>query len=421
MIKMLEFIKNLFKKEEIIEEEDVRLKDLESWLKDKTGKRFSEFRENSGLEFDQIKDIILQVRDSIELLKNADLQNKKIIHRAKQIMEGNRNTYIHRTNQFLGSIRIPEEISIEKTEEFVSSLELQLNNLNKSTIKSYYVLQEFFSQESKQIALKIKKIDNSVKSLKKIISRTDNDSINSAYEHIKELSKLKKSKKRGKEELDRLNHEKDLLMKSIDDQKSEIDELKQTKEFIDYQKLIEKKEEIKKKIYSLDSSISTRFSAIETALKKYERITTDEVLVSGLINNSTSTIRKTEIDQIMAILSKLKDATNQNQIMLKDKKRKKTLDTLQGMEKNIFTGYAAKRKELENQLSDADEKLKDSSIIDKYGQFKEKQETNKNKLSGLNDKMKDIESSVTKIGESHLKEKIEKNLKGLTNITVRIN
>ena len=82
-------------------EETVFLRKLPEWFEEKTKPLYDEIEQKFQDSISKIEQIKEKTQDDLEKLKNAQLKNKNIPQRAKQIMDGNRDSYIKKVDAFL--------------------------------------------------------------------------------------------------------------------------------------------------------------------------------------------------------------------------------------------------------------------------------------------------------------------------------
>ena len=165
---MFNFLKKFFTKKEI-ETIKLELKDLKSFFDEKHKEVEKELNSKIAEIRGKIAEEITKTRNNLETLKKAELRNENIPVRAKQFMKGNREAYIRIVNNLVDSINIEDDYnSILK---FCDNFNETLLHFTKSTTKAYQVLQEFFANESREIALNIKQFDSLIK---RLISGSEN-------------------------------------------------------------------------------------------------------------------------------------------------------------------------------------------------------------------------------------------------------
>ena len=160
---MLNFIKKFFKKEEEIIER-IAKEGLIKWFEERVKGLDSEIKEKRQALSKDISNKITAAREALKALEEAKLQNPNISVREKQFMEGNRKAYLQKTEHFFREV---EEIIEHEINFFVHHYKDYLDNFGKGTSRAYSILNEFFSNEARGIALRIKELDNIIEGIKK--------------------------------------------------------------------------------------------------------------------------------------------------------------------------------------------------------------------------------------------------------------
>ncbi|MCK5140470.1 MAG: hypothetical protein KAQ85_11560, partial [Thermodesulfovibrionia bacterium] len=213
---MFELIRKLFvKDEEIIEK--INPDDIKGWFEAKV-KVLEEEIENKLVSLrHKLLERIKSTRETLKKLECAELRNPKISTRELQFMYGNKRSYLQRTDFFLKEIGdiIDYEIGF-----FLIHYKEYVDNFLKSTSKSYRILQEFFANEVRDIAIAIKDLDKVVNELKadeKIHSYNQIEKIKkeliSVENKISKKEELAENINAMKEELSGLKEGEDVLMK----------------------------------------------------------------------------------------------------------------------------------------------------------------------------------------------------------------
>ncbi len=158
-------------------------------------------------------------------------------------MEGNRKAYIHKTMHFTGKIR--EILSEIKTLtdssniiDKISKINEIFDEYNKTTQKPYYILQEFFANESHKIASGIKEISDSIQQFKDSLKKSD---AHKFQEILNLINKIENRKQKKKE----LENQKKELEKNLNEEEKNIlvlkDEIKKIKESQEFNELANSK------------------------------------------------------------------------------------------------------------------------------------------------------------------------------------
>ena len=276
---MLEFIKNLFKKEEEpLEEVYVKLKELEDWLKQNSPESDEDIETGIKEQFEKISEIVFIAKKNLTLLENASLRNSKIPLKAKHMMQGNRDAYIKRTNLLLDSL-LSNKTDFESAKIFYTNYSREIEDYNKSTARAYYVLQQFFANESQNIALNIKNIDKHANELNRL---TNKNSIN-AIKNIIEKSSEIKEKLKIISEIDHDIKTNKLTEKEyserIEKYNKKLGKTEESPGYLRLKKKLNEKKNILKEIKQRENELFSLFNNLEKALKKYSRDSLDEKLI----------------------------------------------------------------------------------------------------------------------------------------------
>jgi len=213
---MIKFLARLFGAKEELKQ--LKKSELESYIK----KQLDNNNINSLLkEFSgRIDEISETIKERCDELEKAELQNKNIPPRAITIMEGNRNAYIHKTMHFTGKIReILSEIQTLADSDIIidniSKISEMLDEYNKTTQKPYYILQEFFANESHKVALGIKEISDLIQQFRENLKQSD---AHKFQEILSLLNKIRNREQRRKE----LENQKKELEKNLNEEEKNI-------------------------------------------------------------------------------------------------------------------------------------------------------------------------------------------------------
>src|SRR3989338_3994873 len=225
-----DFLRKSNEKEVLVE--TLKLSEVEFFL----DKKLEELNHKLGLSIQQTKTEISEERsrlkNNLENLANAELKNKEIPERAKQIMEGNRQIYIQKTNTLIEKIIFPEKS--RDLLEFTKTFDKELDAFDKGISKSHHIMEEFFVEKASVIAVSIKKISR---------------------------------KEENKNTLNILDKEIITLGKEVKIKEDQIAKFKQEDSYRKYTSQLNSKEKAQQELIKLESVLRHSFSEIEPALK----------------------------------------------------------------------------------------------------------------------------------------------------------
>jgi len=390
------------KQPEIIE---VKFNELEDWLNSWSKKKFDQTTSELVEISKEISEEKEKIKENLKLLADGTLKNPNIPEKAKHFMEGNRENYIQKVNLLLGKADLPEDFV--DISEFCNSFDKYLDFFNKNTFRSYRVLQEFFANESKDIASSIGKIENLVKKAKQIIKNAKvekvkllKNKIKDSYLKINQKDELKQEIELVKEKLEQTN-------KKVEEKENEVKKLKESKEYDEFKNLINKKETLLKEQDNLEKQLFHSFSVIETALKKYERVALDNQLVKDYLKSSLKTLLKDSELDVVVLFNKMKEAVENGSVELKDKKKVKTLQELSKMDKNYFEKFLENYQNLTERFNKLNSEIDNAEIEKQIQQTKEELKIAKDQTKNFEDKLANMKKEFDSIDIEAFKKSFE--------------
>lgn len=401
---MFNFIKKFFAKEEIIEK--ISPENLEQWFEERAKLLEGDIKTKiTSLKKEFIEKIRI-AENTLGNLEKAKLRNPNISVREIQFMEGNRKSYLQKTSYFLKQI---EDIIDFEINFFLHPYKEYVENFAKSTSRPYTILQEFFANELRGIAIKIRDID-------RIVEKIKNDEEIHSYSRIelikKELASIENRKKKKKElsssikqvgsNLNKLEIEKKELQK----QKQEIISSKEYKALVD---IGQEKKETEAEIKKFKDDFYMQFSPLQRVLRKYQRMAYQ---YDKLIEHyHTDALNAMVTDFSLKIVEILKGMTKQiKEGKLQDKKSEKILALTANMNERYFTDFLKKYNSALKKKNELERKDKESRIKQELGQVNEKMDEIKSKENDLKSKLSMLKNELESINIEHMREKLKENI-----------
>ncbi|MCH8003578.1 MAG: hypothetical protein IH934_03010 [Nanoarchaeota archaeon] len=416
---MLKFIKKFFSKQEILEEK-IELNELNNWLGGKTKPIIENLRTNINQIINKISDEKGKVDKNLEILKNAKLQNPKIPERVKTIMEGNRAAFIKKVSFFFNNIDMSynnhNEI-LEKCNKIKNDIEI----LGKGTMRSYQVLNEFFAREAENLAINIKRVENYSNDIINLINNSKLLNTGKIKNNIIDIQNKIKLKEKYSIEL---NNEKNNL-KNINNKKIEtenkINGIKSSSDYINYEKLLEERNNVESKVNDIENGLFHDFSVLEKSLKKYAKIAFEnEKLIIEYLNNPTSTLIKDSELKIVKILDSLKNAIERNELDLDKKKKEKALAKIYELDGVYFTKIKDDFKNAKKKISDLTYQIKNNNSKKDLDKLNIELKDVIQNIENLNNKILNLNNEIEKIDIVKLKGNLVNEVNDLTNIRITL-
>lgn len=391
---MFDFIKQFLSPKH--EEVELTKTSLSGFIKQKHIDLVDELVSELKNESEHFDSLVNTVDEKIKALADAQLKNTKIPTRAKQMMEGNRRAYIRRIERFVDKFSLPDissELSIKNIQDFSESFEKELENITKSTQKSYAVLQEFLANESRDLAHSVKAIRDHLRTITNKIQNSGYDQSLKAIQLIDEIENEKKAKKAQKESL-KIAKEKEKETKTLlNNIKSKQEEIKKSSQYQEFLNLQHKIKETESDIYKHKLNFSQPFHVLEHALKKYQRLSLQQELIGKYINSAPDAALEDKENKILEVLQKMESALEDDTLSIKEKKKEKTLQNLKIISKGYLDEYRMRISNLKKSQSNSQAKLRNNSSKDKI------EETSKS-IAKTHDHLKSQQNEIKKLQQS---------------------
>ena len=401
---IFDFLKKSSKKET----KEIRFDELDKWTEihsknifDETNSRLMELRE-------KIEEERKKLEENIKILEKAELKNPNIPERAKQIMHGNRRLYVFKVNKLLDEIYLPKDF--DDIIVFCGSIDKSLDNFSKTTLRSYYILQDFFRDYVIDTSSNIKKIGILTKTIKETIENSGIDKINDLRNKLNNIQKKIKLKENFNEDINILKKDMEKQNKRIKEKEKKLKKFEEESRYKKFIDLMNRKKVLERKLEDIGKEILYSFSDIKVALKKYERITLEEKLVGKYLDEPFKTLLDDKGLKIIEIITKMKESIEKNEIELKDRKKSKILKDLNNLNKNYFETFFNKYNEINKDLEKLKLEIKDIEIKD-IEDLREEIKKDNSKLEEDKNKVNEMIKELMEINIEGLKENLERSIK----------
>jgi len=395
---MIKFLARLFGEKEELKQ--LKKSELEGYIKKQLEKGSIEhlFREFSG----RIYELSETIRERCNELEKAELQNKNIPPRAITIMEGNRKAYIQKTIHFINRIReILDELETLANSssiiDKVSKINEMFDEYNKSTQKPYYILQEFFANESHRIANSIKETSDSIDNFKDDLKKSD---IHKLQEVLDFLNKIRNREQRRKE----LENQKKELEKNFSEEeknisilKHEIKKIKQSPEFNELAKLNDKLRIAEDEQKRFSDEIYYKLAPLSRALRKYAKISFDEKIIDIIVSEPFRAMAELETETLNKTFSALAKRIKEGNISLKENVRKKNLEILNEINSEFVKNAQEKIKAQESNIQKISAAVEKNTLWSEIDDLNKKIEKNQQHLAYINKEIQNAEHEISKI------------------------
>jgi len=398
-VKMLKFLRKIFQNEEQEAKKatEIELQNLEEWLDESSKPLMEELKQRTEEILMKIDEESQRARLNIEVLENAKLQNPNIPFKAKQYMEGNRKAYLKAISSFLGRLEINNK-SYPYLANFCKEFDEMINDLNKGTLRSYTILQEFFANETNSIAQNLKSLNEMFKQMKSVLNNGKVVAVNEITRKAQSLKARSRQKinlevelKKASAELRLANGNKDSIMADI----GKFNESDEHKNFI---KLNEEKKSKNDAFYNDESRILQSFSVLEKPLRKYSHIAFEhEEIAINYLKQPIETLINDKNMEILNILKNLQDFLKDNKLQIDEKKKEKSLEEINRLSKDFIEQFLKKYSSFNREIKSLDSKIKESGVSERLKNFNEQLEGINLNIKKYEQVFAGLESELTKL------------------------
>ena len=411
----------MFKSEEKIREESININELEKWFKEKADALKKE--SSSGIlnllnEIDSTKKDLI---DNVERMKNASLLNPKITEREHQFMVGNRDNYVKNMNSFYEKLNIPENFNKKEIDNFVIRTNNQILLLNKTTFRSFQVLQHFFANETKKIAFDIASIHDK---LNRIANELNSGNIkqvdlseNKLNELLSEHEILSKLRSRGKEvilQCEKINLELNPLEEEIKKTESSksADELNDLKNQLD--RMSQEQKKIEQKVIAL-------FSPLDKSIRKFNKDSKDRLL-NAYSENPYQALLEDENFMIFERLGKISKDLSTDHLGIREDKKDKAMIALNSITHQKIEALKNMMIENKENCDTIRRHIANNKAGTTLNDLYYKKEALNKKLSEFQKESKELDDKIEKknVEMSKTKKDLEDSFKSMLNINVNI-
>lgn len=407
---LFERFKALLKKKEVVPDIVIPVQDIENWINQQSSEAVVVLDKKLEEVYSQLVQEISSLKQNIINLQQAQLMNENIVVKAKQIMEGNRETYIKRLEQFISKLDVTNR-GYFSAKNLMNSFETELALFLEATPKNYYVLQEFFAHEAKAITNNIQNIGKEIIMMKGLVQESNIDELYAAKLLLKEISDKKKLIKEKEALINQKKKEIHELLSSREKVEQKLESLKRSEVFAEFNSLTQKREQVLKAINDIDKSLFEKFSVLDRPLRKYAHEGSHEQLIAKYLVHAATALVEDEQFELLIVLEKVRTAVEKDEVMLKDKQKEKVLDIIKTLNHDELSTIKKQYLNLRAEKIDFDKRIKVSSLQQEYNELRYKIEHYLNKSKRLIEEINELERTTYQAHLDELQTKMSEALK----------
>lgn len=359
----------------------------------------------------------------LDKLRDAELHNPHISEREKQLMQGNRESYISQHRQFVNMTEFSDELTCEETSLFCKNFEELLVKLAKSSAKAHMVMGEFFAHHATMV-------NRIMKAMSEIVTKMQ-ETLSEGNLNIEELDTVRKAVhelKSKKNMLTELGHELAILRKKLDNSnylkkklQKQIEQLKQTDDYLEFQEQDGKRNEHWHDLQQIEDEISALFSALDRPMRKFERVLAEGAdLFARYIDDPMKALVSDEKLEILSILDRMRKSIEAGGLELKDKEKEKALQRIGQITKEKLSDARIMHEESKKTIKQIDDHMRKSRVLQDIDEIKYKIDHTDNQIQILQDKIEKAEKTREKIDLDALSAEVKKKIDDSLGVEVTI-
>ena len=399
--------------------EEVSMEGIDEWFSSRYSSRQDFLKgQIEGIRA-RVAEQIASARQNIESLGNAQLRNPNIPEKAKHYMEGNREAYIKRTEQFLCQLSIPDDSALLRN--FITGFDSRVEEFGKSTARSYAIMKEFFEEEVSRIAANIRDIDKLVREIK---DAAKNSRINEMDRIRHDIARLK-NKISHKAFLEQEIRKKEAQINELEKEKARAEHsvagMEGSREYRDYNMLKHKIGEARKESAEKESEIAHIFASLERPMRKYLRIVySDRDLLQKYIESPVKALTEDFSLKIVALLENMKKAILDDTIELKDRQKIRVVEEIKELSKEYLSRFLSEYGKLRKRESELLKEIRSMTVADRLKNARERLKISGAMLDKARKDMEGLDSELGKIDIQSMKKELSEKIKSGIDVKVVI-
>lgn len=404
--------KALLKKKEPLPDIVIPINQLENWLNQQSSEAILLLDKKLNEIYEQITQEITALKQHTTELQNAQLMNENIVLKAKQIMEGNRESYIKRLEQFISKLDVSNK-GYFSAKNLITGFDSELALFLEATQKNYYVLQEFFAHETKAVTNTIQDIGKGIITLKGIIEQSNVDEMYHAKQLLKEIhdkERLIKEKEQIVAEKKQQVHDLLSLREKVE---QKLESLKKSEAFNEFNSLIKKRDRVLKELNEIDKSLYEKFSILDRPLRKYMHSGEYEKLLAKYQVHAITALIEDETFELLQALEQVKKAIEQDAVALKDKQKEKVLEIISLLTKEELSEIKKNYLLLKAEKQELERRIKTSSLQQDYNELCYKVDHYHTKGKRIIEEINGFEQTMYQAHIDDLQQKLQQTLQNI--------
>ncbi|MBW3011490.1 hypothetical protein KY326_04700, partial [Candidatus Woesearchaeota archaeon] len=364
--------------------------------------------------YDQFDIKIKELADKMAILQEAELHNKNLPPKMLAYMVGNRSNYLKQVGMLIDNIP-------KFGKDFPDKFQKLLEDFAKKTQKSYVILQEFFANETRDIAQTIGTLDKISRQIVGTTMKSDLIDIENINMQIAKIHEKHKEQEILKDRINDTQKEIGEKQKEYTKINDKIDKRKESKAYSEVMHLKELVKEQHNEMDKMDREITETIAPLARAFRKYKRITVDhDKLIEQYLNDPIKALLADGKLKIIHAIDGIEK--NIDKLGFDNKEKKKITERLASITKDKLKDMFDAYSKLKTVVDKTEEKLDEYRIVEEITQLemdKDAMQNNINRLNGVIDidikKITELDTDIEDIVAD-----VQDQIKKMLNISLKV-
>jgi|GEM_PF-4759107 len=417
---MINFLKKLFKKEELLEEQ-VYSDSLLEWFEKNCSEISSTETQKIRAIFESIKQNQRSLAVEAKKLGVAEIKGNLLV-KEFQIAEGNKEVFAKQLEDFSKSIETPDMVDYVFVSEYTKNFEKIFNEFTKSTFKHFYVTQQFLKENIGDISDLLKNLEKDLANLKEITNEKSSFSRiaktrNLVKEFLKSISNKRKVSMMMEEEQKKLQINLEYKRK-IEEEKAS---LTGSSDYENALNLMQKKKDLEKQLNIVEAGFISKIDVAGKLLKKVADVSVGEVNLLGEYLEKPYLALKNDSElKILQIINKVTQSVENNSIPIEEKKKQKVVEHLNNLNRENLMKFRDDCSNIKSNINEVSGSINNNTTLTKIEDINYKIEHTDSQIEKITDEINKFNKYIEKLEYYEIKEEIEKEVQELLNAKVSI-
>jgi predicted DNA-binding protein len=358
--------------EQVLSKQVFSIEDAENFLSMNFDEKSQTFKEDASKIYEEMQPVVVNMKKSLDDLVKANF-NGQVDSELFQNVIAHRKSFVQKMEIMIEKIKKPMQSDLNSILEFNKSISSAISETDTKTVKDYHFLKILFEREAKKTFENFKILNKASNNFESLINNNKENlfSIRNAQSELQSIKEETGNLNQIEEHLKTLNTKLSDLKSEYDSLKEDLEKFNNDKDWLHFNKLLEKKKITEEKISSLKSQILQDLYVINKPLRKFknlvdkgvEKIEDEKILKKCIDSTLDALIEEKNPEKIRLILEMVQKNISEGRIELKDKE-KTMFEIKRILNNNLFENFLKEYILLMGDLKKLEENITTNKTLD---------------------------------------------------------